>query len=108
NSRSREELHTAEVFAQIFDDDFVLAEHLFHDEAHLAISGIGYHHAEIAIDGFKRGQSEIGVKPHHFRDYVANLGQELSADVFDLIRTQPANLFHDGERECEVIGAAAH
>ena len=45
-----EKFHAAQIFAEILDDDFVLAENFFDDEADLAIAGVGDHHVEVAVD----------------------------------------------------------
>ena len=61
NRRTREEFHAAQVFTQVFDNDFVLAKNFFHDETDLPVSGICHHHTEVAIDRFKRRQPQIGI-----------------------------------------------
>src|SRR5256714_1336807 len=40
DGRARKEFHAAQVFAQVLDDDLVLAEDFFHDQADLPVSGI--------------------------------------------------------------------
>src|SRR5215469_3576517 len=52
-----EEFHAAEIFAKVFDHDFVFAENFLNDDANLAIAGAGDDHAEVAVDGFKRRQA---------------------------------------------------
>src|SRR5579883_1372933 len=101
-----EELHPAEIFAEVFDDDFVFAEDFFHDHADLAIAGIGDNHAEVAVDGLEGRQAEIRVKADDLGDDVAHLGEQLAADVFDFVGAQAANLFDDGERKREGERAA--
>src|SRR5208337_1754587 len=103
-----EELHAAEIFAKIFDYDFVFAEDFFDDEANLTIPGIGDDHAEIAVDGLERRQAEIGIKADDFSDDVANLGEEFAANIFNFIGAQAANFLHDGERKGEMIRAATY
>jgi len=101
-----EKFYAAEIFAEIFDDDFIFAEDFFDDEADLAIAGVGDDHPEIAVDGFERGKAEISVETHDFGDDIANFGEQFSADVFDFIGAEAANFFDDGEGESEA-GAAA-
>src|SRR5437588_6870066 len=81
----RKEFHPPQVFAQALDDDFVLAENFFHDEADLPVSGICHDHPEVTIDRFERRQSKIGIQSHHLGDHVAYLGQQFSADGFNFI-----------------------
>src|SRR6516162_5166002 len=88
---AREQLHAPQIFAQIFDDDFVLAEDLFHYQSDLSASSVRDHHAEIPVDRFKGRQPEIGVDANDLCDDVADLGQQLSADVLNFVGPQPAN-----------------
>ncbi len=103
-----EKLHPAEIFAEIFDDDFVFAKDLLDNDAHLAISGVGNNHAEVAIDGLKRRKAEIGIQANDFGDDVAHLGEKFSADVFDFIGAQAADFLDDGERQGEMVRTATH
>src|SRR6266566_1663639 len=61
NRRTREEFYPAKVLAQVLDNDFVLAQNFFHDEANLPAPGICHHHPEITIDRFERRQPQIGL-----------------------------------------------
>src|SRR5262249_49601811 len=103
---AREKLYATEIFAEIFDDDFVLAENIFDDEPNLAATGVGHDHTEVAVNGFERRKAEIAVEANDFGDDVAHLGDELAADVFDLVGTDATNFFDDAQRK-RVAGAAA-
>src|SRR5712664_3520300 len=108
NRRTREEFYPAKVFAQVLDNDFVLAENVFHDEANLPVSSICDHHPEVTIDRFERRQPQIGIQTHDLCDHVAYLGQKFSADVFDFIGAQAADFLDDRQRQREIRRAAAH
>ncbi len=96
---SGEKLHATQIFAEIFDDDFVFANYFLDDQADLAITGVGDDHAEVAVDRFERRKAEIGVEANDFGDDVADFSQQLSANVFDFVGAKAANLFDDRERE---------
>src|SRR5467141_2420935 len=98
---AREELDAAQILAEVLDDDFVLADDFLDDQADLAAAGVGNHHAEVAVDGFERRQAEIGVQADNFGDYVANLGKQLAAHVFDLVGAEAADFLDYGEWERE-------
>ena len=106
--RSGKKFYAAQVFAEILDDDFVFAEDFFHDQTDLAIAGVGHHHVEVTVDGFQRRQPEIAVEAHDFGDHVANLGEQLAADVFDFVGAQAANFFDHRQRQSEAGRSAAH
>src|SRR5713226_9598470 len=91
NRRTGEEFYTAKVFAQVLDNDFVLAENVFHDEANLPVSGICHHHPEVSIEWFESRQAQIGIQSHDLSNYVTHLGQQFSADIFDFVGAQPAD-----------------
>src|SRR6266480_481381 len=91
NGGAGEKFYAAEVLAKIFDDDFVFAEDLFDYEPDLAIAGVGDDHEEVVIDGLERREAEICVEANDFGDDVANLGNELAADVFDFVGANAAN-----------------
>src|ERR1700722_13743262 len=83
-----ENLHAAEIFAETLDDDFVFAEDFFDDYADFSVAGVGDDHVKVAVDGFERRQTEIGVQANDFGDDIANLGEQLTADVFDFVSAQ--------------------
>src|SRR4029077_19373108 len=103
-----EELDAAQVFTEVFDDDFVLAEDFLDHQADLAAAGVGHDHAEVAVDGFERRQAEIGVQADNFGDHVANLGEQLAAHFFDFVGADAANFLDHGERQSKASAAAAH
>src|SRR5262249_12937360 len=80
-----EKFYAAQIFAEALDHNFVFAKHLFDHQADLAVVRIGDHHAEVAIDGFECGQTEIGVETDDFGDHVADFGEQLAADIFNFI-----------------------
>jgi len=47
----------------------------------------------------RRREAKISVEANDFGDDVANLGDELAADVFDFVGTNAANFFDDAEVE---------
>src|SRR5712664_2207428 len=108
NRRTGEEFYPAKVFAQVLDNDFILAENLFHDQANLAVSGICHHHSEVSIDWFERRQTQIGIQSHDLCDHVAHLCQQFSADVFDFIGAQAADFLDDRQWQRVIRRAAAH
>ena len=101
------EFYAAKIFAEALDDDFVFAEDFFDDEADLAIAGVGDDHAEVTVDRFERGQTEIRIESHDFGDDIANLRKELAADIFDFVGTDAADFFDDCERKRKARATAA-
>src|SRR6266403_1455406 len=108
NGRSRKKFYAAEVLAQVLDHDFVFANHFFHNEADLPVACVCHHHAEIAVDWLKRRQSQIRVQANDFRYDVADLGQQLPANVLDLIGPQAANFLDDRQGQRKVCCTATH
>src|SRR5947207_1040879 len=108
NSCAGEKFYAAQIFTEAFDNDFVLAEDFFDDQADLAIVHISDDHAEIAVDGLKRRQTEMGVETNDFGDDVADFGEQLSADVFDFVGANAADFLDNGQRQSKVGGSAAH
>src|SRR3984893_6262308 len=106
--RAGEKLDAAQVLAEIFDDDFIFAENFLDDQADLSIAGIGDNHAEVAVNGFERRQTEVRVQADNFGDHVADLGEQLAADVFDFVGAEAADFLNYGEGQREAGGAAAH
>src|SRR5208282_2677717 len=108
NGGAGEELDAAQVGAQALDYDFVLAQHLFHDDANLAIRHAHEHQAEIAVHGFERRQLQLAVQAHDFGDQVAHARVQLSSHFFDFFRLDAPDFLDGGERESEHGGGAAH
>src|SRR5262249_8144131 len=106
DGRAGEEFYATEIFAKILDDDFILAENFFDDEADLAVAGVGDDHAEVTVDGLKRRKTEIGVKAHNFGDDVTDFGQKFAADVFDFVGANAADFLDDTKRQ-RVAGSSA-
>src|SRR5581483_2838864 len=102
-----EEFDAAEILAEVLDHDFVFPQHFLDDEADLPIAGIGDNHAEVAVDGLERRKAEVGVETDDLGDDVADLGEELAADVLNFVGADTANFFHHGERESKAGAAAA-
>src|SRR6266404_2415015 len=95
NSCAREELDAAKVFAEIFDNDFIFADDFLDHEPDLAIAGVRHDHAEVAVDRFERRQTEVRVQANNFGDDIANLCQQLAADVFDLVGAEAPDFLDD-------------
>src|SRR3989440_4211594 len=108
NSCAGEKFYAAQIFTEALDNDFVFAEDFFDDQADLAIVHVGDDHAEIAVDRLKRGQTEMGIEANDFGDNVADLGEQLSADVFDFVRANAADFLDNGQRQSKIGGSAAH
>src|SRR5581483_1987611 len=108
NRHAREELHVAQIFAEILDDDFVLAQNFFDDNSNLPPADIDQHHAIEAVHRLDWRQTQLLVELYHFRYNVADLGKQLAADFLDLRVGDAANLFHERQRERELALTAAH
>ena len=108
DSGAGEKFYAAEIFAEALDHDFVFAENFFDDDANLTIVSVGDDHAEVAVDRFERRKAEIRVEANDFSDHIANFCEQLSANIFNLVGTKPANLFYNREWQREIRGAATH
>src|SRR5882672_8422509 len=108
NGRARKKFHAAKVLAQVLDNNFILAKHLFHYEADLPVSCVCDDHTEIAVDWLKRLQSQVRVQTNDFRHDVADFGQQLPAHVLDFVGTQAANFLNDRQGQRKVRRSAPH
>src|SRR5262249_6306484 len=101
-------LQIAQELAQVLDHDFVLAHYVFHHQAHLAPGNIDDHHAEIPVDRLDWLQAKHTVQSDDFSNSVADLGEQLTPDVFDIRRLQPPNLFYERQRQSKHGVTATH
>src|SRR5271170_4379989 len=102
------EFHAAEIVTEILDDDFVLAEDFFDDDAHLFSGNFYDDHVEITVQRFERRESELDVEADDLGNDVADAGEKFSADVFDFIGLEAANFFDYRKRQSEYGCAATH
>ena len=108
NGGAGKQLDLAQIFAQILDDDFILAQNFFHHHAHLASAHVDQHQAQISVDRLQARQLQGLVEAHHLGDHVAHLGNQLAANLFDLAGTDAADLLHKAQREGEGLLPALH
>ena len=105
--RARKKFYATKVFAEALDDDFVLAQNFFDDEANLAVVDVRDNHAEVTVDGFERRQAKVRIEAHNFGDDVADLGEQFSADLFDFVGANAANFFDDSQWQRKIRSSAA-
>ena len=72
NRRTGKEFHATQIIAQVLDDDFVLAEDFFHDDADMFSGHLHDDHVKVAVQRLKRRQSELQVQADYFRNRAAN------------------------------------
>src|SRR5262249_28303820 len=105
---SRKHLDVAQVFAQVFDDDFILAHHIFHHQPNLPAGSSDTHHAVVTVDGLDGIQTHCPIQTHYFGDLVADFGEHFAADFFQVNGFEAANLFNERQGQGKHRGSAAH
>ena len=103
-----EKFYAAQIIAEILDDDFVLAENFFDDDADVASRDFHNDHVEIAVQRLERRQGKLQIEAHDFGDHAAHAREQLSANIFDFLGLQAANFLDHRQRERKHGRAAAN
>ena len=78
----------------------------FHDNADLASGNVADDHAVVSVHWLYALESELRIEPNHLSDDIADFGQQLAPDFFDVGLFQAADLFDKRQRHGEHVFAA--